>query len=254
MSQIGSSLRLKGRNSSRKDFLKYPIVFIKKGGLWPNEPLETADPHFTPVDYFDLRLFKVGGYYLSELNPHPRSSWMFVRSSELLKFLKPFMREGFLMVSGYSDGIDLTEICLKEDDELLLFMELVGVVDEGVVRDVPSALTMIRKGYVRLDEGLYGVPIPWRSNKRGFLFVTELMNYTVLWFLGSVDFNNPEDVYESLCESWQLANDLTIPIRLPLKTAVRVTREELQELVKRIFNAHVSGDYTSSPCEEMKHD
>lgn len=238
----------------KKGLWKYPVVLVKKGGLWPNDPLKTADPHFMPIEYFNLRLFEVGGYSLLELNPHSRKSWTFVKSSELLEFLKPFLKWGVLLVAGYNDSIGLTEIGLEEDDENLLFMELVGIAKEGIARKVPSALTIVRKGYVKLNEGLYEIPIPWCSNKSGFLFITELMDYTVLWFLGSVDFNDPEDVYESLYEPWQLANDITIPAMLPLEAIRKVKGEGLERFVKRVFNAHVSGDCIFSPCGEILQD
>jgi hypothetical protein len=236
----------------RKGVLKKNVQLTHEGVVFLQEPLRVGDGR--TIEDADFRLYEVSGYSVLELHPNPRNWWPNVRDVDLFKFLGKFLKEGALLISGYRDDINLEEIGFGVNSRYLLIQWLVDIAREGIVRKIPSALTMVHKGYVRLGEGLYEVPIPWRPNKKGFLFITELMNYTVLWFLGSVDFNDPENVYESLCESWELANDVTMPIMLPLETVRRVRREGLERFVKRVFNAHVSGDYESSPCEEIPRD
>ncbi|NJF25814.1 hypothetical protein [Thermococcus sp. Bubb.Bath] len=148
-------MKLEWREFQKAGLLKYPVILIKKGGLWPNEPLKTAaDVNRRSVDYFDLKLFKVGSYSLLELNPHSRYSWTFVKSSELLEFLKPFLKWGVLMIAGYNDTTDLTMVGLKEDDLHLLLMEFVSIVEERK-RILPSGVTIVRNDFLTLENGLY---------------------------------------------------------------------------------------------------
>ena len=161
----------------RKGLLKYPVVLIEKGGLWPRKPLETSDEKFKPVDYFDLRLFRVGDYSLLELNPHSRSSWMFVKSSELLEFLKPFLKQGVLMIAGYNDTTDLTKVGLKEDDELLLYMELVSIIEKKE-KILPSGVTIVRDGLLPLEDGLY--ELIGADEEREYVLIKSLDGYKIL--------------------------------------------------------------------------
>ncbi|KUH33619.1 hypothetical protein APY94_05340 [Thermococcus celericrescens] len=191
-------MEIERREFLKRGLLKYPVVFIKKGGLWSNNPLETSDESFWPIEYFDLRLFEVGEYSLLELNPQPRSSWMFVKSSDLLDFLKPFMREGFLMVSGYSDGIDLTEIGLKEDDELLLYMELVSIIEKKE-EILPSGLTVVKANLLFLEDGLYElVERPGREEKE-YVLIKSLEGYKILVSARESDLTD-EECYLDLLE------------------------------------------------------
>ncbi|MDK2869651.1 MAG: hypothetical protein PWP39_886 [Pyrococcus sp.] len=182
----------------KRGLLKYPIAFVKKGGLWSNTPLETSDESFWPIEYFDLRLFTVGKYSLLELKPQPRSSWMFVKSSDLLNFLKFFMREDFLMVSGYNDGIDLTKIGLKEDDEFLLYMELVSIIEKKE-KILPSGLTVVKANLLPLEDGFYElIERPGRERKE-YVLIKSLDGYKILVSVWESSLTY-EDSYQELLE------------------------------------------------------
>jgi len=153
-----------------------------------------------------------------------------------------------LLICGYRDDTDLTKLGFEYNMSYLFINWLPEAIKTGKLETLPSALTIVKKEFITLDEGLYEVSIPWCPDERGFLFVGELDGYAVIWFFGIVDLDDCEDVNESLMEPWEMAWDLVIPVKLPLKNAKRVQNNRWQEMVREIFNAHISGDHSRLKC------
>ncbi len=229
-----------------KGLLGEDFQLITSGELLFDPPLRTME--WGAIINADFWIYTVNGYTILEIHPVLRSRWGFVLSSEVIRLLKQFMKEEPLLICGYRDDVELTGLGFEHNMSYLFINWLPEAIKTGKLETLPSALTVVKKEFMTLGEGLYEVPIPWRPGERGFLFVGGLDGYAVIWFFGIVDFDDPEDVKESLMEPWEMAWDLVIPVKLPLENAKRVQSNRWQEMVREIFNAHISEDYSRLKC------
>ncbi|KUH33620.1 hypothetical protein APY94_05345 [Thermococcus celericrescens] len=216
---------------------------VASGELAFDPPLRTTEGE--RIINADFRIYSVKGYTILEIHPAWRSRWGYVLSSELIRLLKKFMRAEPLLICGYRDDADLTELGFKHNNQLILINWLPKVVKTGRLEVIPSALTVVKRELLKMDTGLYGVSIPWRPGERGFLFIGELNDYAVIWFLGIVDLDDPENVLESLYEPSELACDLVIPVVLPLRDLGLVEDKRWQKIAENAFKTQISGTYNN---------
>ena len=225
-----------------KDLLGDDFQLVVSGELPFDPPLRTTE--WGVIINADFYVYRVKGYTILEIHPVSRSRWRFVFSSEVIRLLKQFMKAEPLLICGYRDDTDLTKLGFEYNMSYLFINWLPEAIKTGKLEILPSALTAVRKELLKLDEGLYEVSIPWRPNEKGFLFVGGLNSYTVIWFFGIVDFEDPEDIHESLEEPWEIVWDLVIPVMLPLTNIRKVQNDRWQRMVREIFNGHTTGDYS----------
>jgi len=107
-------------------------VRVYSGVLFPKRCIKTIEGK--EIRDMDFSIYRVGRFSVLELHPNPRSWWWNAYSHELVRFLATFLRGEVLLICGYQDDIDLTDLGLEYDNRYLLvdrLVELLGLGSSG---------------------------------------------------------------------------------------------------------------------------
>ncbi len=72
------------------------------------------------VDWFEVETYSKENMMLLYTGVST-SRWLFVLSSELMKFLRKLMRAGTVLICGYTDDNDLRKAGFEENNQLLFY-------------------------------------------------------------------------------------------------------------------------------------
>ncbi|NJE54805.1 hypothetical protein [Thermococcus sp. 21S9] len=224
---------LRGKGLLGEDF-----QLITSGELLFDPPLRTDDGE-TIVDA-DFRIYTVKGYTILEIHPNPRSWWWFVLSSEVIRLLKQFMKAEPLLICGYRDDTDLTELGFEQDMSYLLINLLPETIKNRKLEILPSGLTVVKKELLGIEDGLYELIERPRREEKEYVLVKTLDNYKVLVSIEEIDLTD-EECYSDILEDKALFS-LKI-VGLTFKRIGRKVEDEF--LIKRAeeyFKAQVGED------------
>ncbi len=147
----------------RKGILKKSFDLISSGYLWFKQPLQTVRGGF--IEGADFKIYLAGWFSVLELHPNPRGWWWDVYSHELMRFLTVFMNGEALLISGYQDDIDLTDLGLEYDNYYFLIDRLVELLGLGELQILPSAFSVIKRGSLGGMTGF--MPLKRKIRKNG---------------------------------------------------------------------------------------
>lgn len=210
--------RIELENLLEERILERKIELAHGGYLWLKQLLSTV--RGKPLEGGDFRLYQRGIYSVLEFHPNPRSLWPDVYSHELIEFLKVFIKEKALLITGYQDDIELDYLGLKEDNYYLLIDRLIELLERGRLRVLPSAFSIVKKGLTKLDDGLYTLrkrsPEEWNA----YVLVKTVQDYQFLMRVLANDMTDDELYQEHFEDLTELSGLLTLTTLAPIAESV----------------------------------
>jgi len=169
--------------------------------------------------------------------------WMFVLSSELMKFLGKLMRAGAVLICGYTDDHDLRDAGFGEDNQFLLYEWLVKTVKLEKLEVLPSGLTVVKKELLDLEDGLYELLERPGREEREYVLVKSLDSYKLLVSIRESDLTD-EECYRDLLEdkAWFSLKLVGLPFK---RIGRRIEDKFLLKQVESILKAQTGA---SSDC------
>ncbi len=96
------------------------------------------------VDWFEVETYSKENMMLLYTGVST-SRWLFVLSSELMKFLRMLMRAGTVLICGYTDDNDLRKAGFEENNSYSSTSGLVETIKRESSKSFPLALLLWRK-------------------------------------------------------------------------------------------------------------
>ncbi|ACS33186.1 Conserved hypothetical protein [Thermococcus gammatolerans EJ3] len=179
----------------------------------------------------DMTLLQIGAY---------TGRWMFVLSSEVMRFLRKLMKAGAVLICGYTDDHDLRKVGFEEDNQFLLYEWLVKTVKLGKLEVLPSGLTVVKKELLDIEDGLYELLERPGREEREYVLVKSLDSYKLLVSIRESDLTDEEcsrDLLED--KAWFSLKLVGLPFKL---IGRKVENEPLLKRAEEFFQAQVGED------------
>lgn len=222
----------------RDSLLSEDFQLIISGELLFEPPLRTEDGE--TIVNADFRIYTVKGYTILEIHPVWRSRWWFVLSSEVIRLLKQFVKAEPLLICGYRDDTDLTELGFEQDMSYLLINWLPETIKNRKLEILPSGLTVVKRELLDIEDGLYELIERPRREEKEYVLVKTLDNYKLLISIEEIDLTD-EECYSDILEDKALFS-LKI-VGLTFKRIGRKVEDEfLLKRVEEYFKAQVRED------------
>ncbi|WP_258083144.1 hypothetical protein [Thermococcus thermotolerans] len=220
-----------------KGLLGEHFQLITSGELLFDPPLRTTE--WGVIINADFHVYTVKDYTILEIHPNPRSRWGFVLSSEVIRLLKRFMKAEPLLICGYRDDADLTELGFNYNMSYLFINWLPETIKTGKLKTLPSAITVVKKELLGLEDGLYElIERPGREEKE-YVLVKSIEDYKILVAVEEVDLMD-EECYRDI-----LNDKAEFSLKIVGVTFKRIGRKVKDELLLRRAE-----DYFKTQVEE----